>query len=100
MTISFGVPAGATIPCHACQSKPGTVAEIGGTSGSSVEGLAADVPKAITLPARIFGTATVASANITCIAPLKRSVSAAGVPLYGTCWMSRPYSVLSDSMKR
>ena len=41
--------AGATMPCHACQSKPGTVAAIGGTAGSSVVCFAAEVPSAIDL---------------------------------------------------
>ena len=97
--MSFGVPAGATMPCHACQSKPGTVAAIGGTDASSVVGFAADVPSAVTLPAWMFGTATVASENMTWMLPPSRSVSAAGVPLYGTCWIERPYWVFSVSMK-
>ena len=78
------------MPCHACQSKPGTVAAIGGTDGSSVVCFAADVPSAITLPAWMFGTAIVASENITWMLPARRSVSAAGVPLYGTCWIVEP----------
>jgi hypothetical protein len=39
---------------------------MGGIAGSSVVGLAADVPSAATLPAWILGTATVASENMTC----------------------------------
>src|SRR5450631_125076 len=50
-TMSRGVPAGATMPCHACQSYPATTAAIGGTEGSSVVCLATDVPSAVTLPA-------------------------------------------------
>ena len=98
--MSFGVPTGATIPCHACQSKPGTVAAIGGTDGSSVVCRATDVPSATTLPAWMLGNAIVASANMTWMLPVRRSVSAAGVPLYGTCWIARPYCVFSASMKR
>ena len=80
-TTSFGVPAGATMPCHACQSNPGTVAAIGGTPPTSDVGFAAEVPSAVTFPAWMFGTATVASENMTWTLPPSRSVSAAGVPL-------------------
>src|SRR5207302_8370488 len=87
-TMSFGVPAGATMPCHACQSYPDTVVAIGGTSATSIVGVAADVPSGTTFPAWMFGTAIVASQNMMWMLPVKRSVRAAGVPLYGTCWMS------------
>jgi hypothetical protein len=99
-TTSLGVPAGATTPCHACQSNPGTVFAIGGTLGNRLVGFAAEVPSATTLPAWIFGIAMVASQNMTWMLPVRRSVNAAGVPLYGTCWMSSPNSVLSASMNR
>ena len=63
-------------------------------------GFAAEVPSAVTFPAWMLGTATVASENITCTLPVSRSVSAAGVPLYGTCWIASPYCVFRFSMNR
>ncbi len=80
-TIAGGVAAGATMPCQASQSKPLTVAAIGGTPGTSVVGFADEVPSGVTFPAWMFGTATVASANIICTPPLRRSGIAACVPL-------------------
>src|SRR4029077_11155258 len=49
-TTAGGVPPVATTPCQACQSKPGSVAEIGGTSGISTDCLPAEVPSAVILP--------------------------------------------------
>ena len=49
----------------------------------------------------MFGTATrgVGEHQLH-LARSRRSLIAADVPLYGTCWMSRPYSVFNASMNR
>src|SRR5450756_1938910 len=86
--IAGGVPAGATTPCHACQSKPGTLSAIGGTPAIRVVGFALEVPSATTLPDWMLGMATVASLNMSCTLPVIRSGNAASVPLYGICSVS------------
>ena len=85
------------MPHQELASKPGTVSEIGGTSGSTGERSGVATPIARSLPALNCSPAVSVSANITCTCPPTRSSSAGAPPLYGTCTMSMPVIILNIS---
>ena len=68
--------------------------------GISTDCASAEVPRAVTLPPWMLGTATEKSRNIISGLPAMMSSTASAEPLYGTCCTLRPASFLNTSMKR
>ena len=90
-----------SLPIHDTASKPGmSASETVGTSGSAGARLALVTAITRSLPLLMCGIAAAMLSNMTWTRPLKRSVYAAGVPLYGTCVICMPVAVLNISPAR
>ena len=85
LTISAGVPAGASRPNHELASKPltGPASAIVGTSGKAALRSPLVTASAISLPALTCGSADGRLSNIRSIVPPIRSSSAGPEPRYG-----------------
>src|SRR5919204_3820134 len=84
--IGRGVPAGATRPNQTPASKSGSPAStIVGTFGATCARLTELTAKALSLPESICGSIVEATPSISDTRPARRSVTAGGLPWYGTC---------------
>src|SRR5450755_2488499 len=80
-----GTPAGATTPCHATSSKPGSPASASvGISGATATRLGVVTPSTLTLPSLICGRAGCRSTTMNGICPAITSSIAGTLPRYGT----------------
>jgi len=100
-TTSRGVPAGASSAYQVPDSKPGTpVSAIVGSCGVAALRRALVTPSARRRPALTCGSTDSALANMKDTWPESRSVTASGVPLYGTCTTSMRVCIFSISAVR
>ena len=80
--MALGVPAGATMPCHATACTPGTPASTNvGASGNIAERFGAVVASTLRRPLRMCAMAGVRSVTINLKRPLSKSGIASWLPL-------------------
>src|SRR5262249_31807410 len=99
--IGRGVPAGAIRPNQMLVSESGTPASaMVGRAGAVLGRLLAAEASALSLPALTCGITAEAGENITETRPASRSVTACGLPWYGTCTSLMPARALNSSPAR
>ena len=96
--MSFGVPAGATMPWKKSDSCPGAPASAKvGTSGNSGARSPLVTASARSLPSLISAAAEGKALNAICVWPPMVEFTAGAPPLNGTCTMSSPKASLNNS---
>ena len=80
-TTSFGSPAGPTIANQAVMSKPGSVSEIAGQSGTSALRFAEVTPSWRIVPPLTWAIALPMSTKVKSSVPPSTSLTASGMPL-------------------
>ena len=98
--IAAGVFAGTSTPCGEIDSKPGTLALIVATPGSSAEGCKLATPSTRNRPDLMYGIAEPALGNINSTSPPINPITPGPVPLYATCTMFKPSRLLNNSAAR
>ena len=101
LRIGSGRPAGATRPCQALTSKPGTpLSAMVGADGSAKYSFALETASARSLPLRMNSIMVAGGSIMKSSRPPTSSITAGALPRYGTCSTLILVSIANSSMAR